>query len=242
MTSNQIPNFYPGGKMQNKPLKPGVHARREIIRKIIQAEWEPGLNLPSERNLSEQLGVTRATLREVLKLIEKEGWIKIRHGKPSCVKNFWEEGGLGILSGLNENKDLFPLSLVEELLGVRADILPICSIKAFEKNYHSFKKLLENNIPGNDSGSEDFTFFDWMLQTKIIGMSENRVYKLVFNEFEPLFLFFGKEYFKIDSARESSIKYYQDLKTSLDKNQSPHEIISQAMEESIRIWNKLSGQ
>lgn len=225
--------------MNNKPLKPAEHARREIIRKIIQGELKPGDNLYSERNLSQQLGVTRSTLREVLKLIEKEGWITIKHGKPTCVKNFWDDGGLGILSGLNENKDLFPLSLIIDLLVVRADILPVCALKAYKKNSGLLKKIIQKEIPNQNSSSQEFTRFDWMLQTNIISISENRVYKLVFNEFEPLFLFFGNEYFKSLEARDSSIKYYTDLMNSLKNDENPEKIISEAMHDSIRIWEKI---
>lgn len=223
-----------------KPIKPGAHARREIIRKIIQGEWKPGATLPSERKLSEYLGVTRATLREVLKLMEKEGWIAIKHGKPSTVKNFWDEGGLGILTGLNENKDLFPFPLIIELLEVRAGILPICAKTAFEKNLHDFKLITNLEIPGMNSSSEEFTHYDWRLQEKIVELSENRVYKLVYNEFRPLFLFFGKEYFKLNDARVSSINYYTELNSVLIKNKNPEDLISTAMTDAISIWKKLN--
>lgn len=225
-----------------KPIKPAAHARREIIRKIIQGEWKPGINLPSERNLSEYLGVTRATLREVLKLMEKEGWIAIKHGKPSTVKNFWDEGGLGILTGLNENKDLFPFPLIIELLEVRAGILPICANTAFNKNLTDFKLIMEIDIPDMDSSSQEFTHYDWRLQEKIVELSENRVYKLVYNEFRPLFLFFGQEYFKLNDARVSSIKYYNDLKLVLSGNKNPDNLIFTAMTEAISIWKKLNRE
>jgi len=223
-----------------KPIKPAVHARREIIRKIIQGEWKPGINLPSERKLSEYLGVTRATLREVLKLMEKEGWIAIKHGKSSTVKNFWDEGGLGILTGLNENKDLFPFSLIIELLEVRAGILPICAKTAFTKNLADFKLIMDMDIPTIDSTSKEFTLYDWRLQEKIVELSENRVYKLVYNEFRPLFLFFGHEYFKLNEARVSSIEYFNKLRFILSENKNPGKMISTTMTESISIWKKLN--
>lgn len=223
----------------NKPLKPTVHARKEIIRKIIQNEWPPGTKLPAERKLSGALGVTRATLREVLKLIEKEGWITIQHGKASTVKDFWKEGGLGILTGLNENKDLFPYSLIKELLIVRSDILPICAKTAFEQNSHKFKLFTEFKIPHKDSTPEEFTVFDWKIQKQIIQISQNRVYRLIYNEFQPVFFFLGKEYFKIEYARISSIKYYEQLMKDIKADLNPENTIKKAMQESIAVWNKI---
>ncbi|MDY0133047.1 MAG: GntR family transcriptional regulator [Desulforegulaceae bacterium] len=225
----------------NKPVKPGAHARSKIIRKIIKGEWEPGTNLPSERKLSKHLGVTRATLREVLKLVEKEGWISIKHGKSSTVNNFWDVGGLGILTGLNENKDLFPFPLIIDLLEVRAGILPICAKTAFNKNLDSFNQLMNLKIPQENSSPKEFTLYDWQLQEKIVEFSENRVYKLLFNDFKPLFLYFGEKYFKLKKAKTSSTTFYNELKSILAQNKNPEFLISESMKESISIWKKLNG-
>lgn len=223
----------------NKLMKPSEYARREIIRKIIQSDWDAGSSLPSERNLSTSLGITRATLREVLKLLEKEGWIKISHGRPSKVNNFWDEGGLGILSGLTENKDLFPLPLIRELLEVRADILPKCASRAFKKNFAALKKLVSGEFPSKNSSSSDFTSFDWNIQQKIILLSENRVYRLILNEFQPLLQFFSREYFKLSKGKETSVNYYFDLKNAVINRKDPEQAVKHAMKQAIVIWDGL---
>jgi len=226
----------------NKPIKPTRYARKEIIRKIIQGEWPPGTLIPSERKLSEKLGVTRATLREVLKIIEKEGWIRIKHGKSSLVKDFWSEGGLGILSGLNENKDLFPQPLIVELLEVRVDLLPICAKKAYETNLENFKDIFLSPFPDENSTAEEMTYFDWKLQDQIVSLSQNTVYRLVYNEFKPLFLYFGKEYFKLKKARISSVNFYKNLKESIFEDKlPPYNVVETSMKESLFIWNELSS-
>ncbi len=51
-------------------------------------------------NLSELIGVTRTTLREVLQRLARDGWLTIQHGKPTKVNNFWETSGLNILETL----------------------------------------------------------------------------------------------------------------------------------------------
>ncbi|MEJ1267509.1 GntR family transcriptional regulator [Pantoea ananatis] len=48
---------------------------------------------PAERELSELIGVTRTTLREVLQRLARDGWLTIQHGKPTRVNNFWENFG-----------------------------------------------------------------------------------------------------------------------------------------------------
>lgn len=41
----------------------------------------PGDRFPPERELSEQLGVSRATLREAISELQTEGWVRVRRGR-----------------------------------------------------------------------------------------------------------------------------------------------------------------
>lgn len=49
--------------------------------KILKGDFGVGMEFPSERDLSEQTGVSRATVREALRILEGEGLIEIRQGR-----------------------------------------------------------------------------------------------------------------------------------------------------------------
>lgn len=51
-----------------------------IMQLIIDGVFKPGDFLPSERDLSRQLGVSRASLREALIVLEISGWVDIQSG------------------------------------------------------------------------------------------------------------------------------------------------------------------
>ncbi len=68
----------------------------DIIESIWNNRFPPGTILPAERELSELIGVTRTTLREVLQRLARDGWLTIQHGKPTKVNNFWETSGLNV--------------------------------------------------------------------------------------------------------------------------------------------------
>ncbi|XBS68007.1 FadR/GntR family transcriptional regulator [Acerihabitans sp. KWT182] len=51
-----------------------------VISMVNKGVYSPGQALPAERDLSKQLGVSRASLREALIVLELSGWIEIRSG------------------------------------------------------------------------------------------------------------------------------------------------------------------
>jgi GntR family transcriptional regulator, transcriptional repressor for pyruvate dehydrogenase complex len=52
----------------------------QIRRRIQSGELTPGQKLPNERTLAEQLGVSRNTLREAIRMLEVSGLVSIRKG------------------------------------------------------------------------------------------------------------------------------------------------------------------
>ncbi len=65
-----------------------AYAEQELVRSILNGGYPPNTCLPSERELAGELGITRPTLRETLKKMERDGWIRIRHGKSTLVNDF----------------------------------------------------------------------------------------------------------------------------------------------------------
>ena len=53
---------------------------------IIQGNLKPGDKLPSERELSEQLGVSRSSVREALSALEAMSILDIRSGEGTFVR------------------------------------------------------------------------------------------------------------------------------------------------------------
>ena len=57
----------------------------ELRRRIAADELRPGARLPSEPSLAIELGVSRPTLREALRLMANEGWLVRKHGSGTFV-------------------------------------------------------------------------------------------------------------------------------------------------------------
>ena len=72
--------------MSAPPRRPLSHSVARALReRIVADELEPGDRLPSEPDLARNLGVSRASLREGIALLEEDGIVRRRHGSGTYV-------------------------------------------------------------------------------------------------------------------------------------------------------------
>ncbi|OBT16054.1 fatty acid metabolism regulator [Vibrio sp. UCD-FRSSP16_10] len=129
-----------------KAKSPAGFAEKYIIESIWNGRFAPGSILPAERELSELIGVTRTTLREVLQRLARDGWLTIQHGKPTKVNQFMETSGLHILDTLMTLDADNATSIVEDLLAARTSISPIFMRYAFKVNKEQSEQTLRRVI------------------------------------------------------------------------------------------------
>ena len=132
-----------------KAQSPAGFAEEYIIESIWNNRFPPGTILPAERELSELIGVTRTTLREVLQRLARDGWLTIQHGKPTKVNNFWETSGLNILETLARLDHESVPQLIDNLLSVRTNISTIFIRTAFRQHPDKAQEVLATaiNVP-----------------------------------------------------------------------------------------------
>lgn len=65
---------------------PLYHQLRELLgEKIESGEWEPGHRLPGENDLTVEFGVSRATVRQAMQLLENQGLVERIQGRGTFV-------------------------------------------------------------------------------------------------------------------------------------------------------------
>ena len=77
-----------GGRADSEPLaaRPLYQQARDLlVRKIIEGVWGPGGYLPSEHQLSRQLGVSVGTLRKATEDLVAQGLLERQHGRGTRV-------------------------------------------------------------------------------------------------------------------------------------------------------------
>src|SRR6476469_2811760 len=70
---------------------------------ILQGRFAAGTDLPPERSLADELGVSRLTLRAALARLQTEGLVESVHGSGNRVLDFRQHGGIDLLTHLLGN-------------------------------------------------------------------------------------------------------------------------------------------
>ncbi|HIF9179417.1 TPA: fatty acid metabolism transcriptional regulator FadR [Photobacterium damselae] len=129
-----------------KADSPATFAEKYIIESIWNNHFPQGSILPAERELSELIGVTRTTLREVLQRLARDGWLTIQHGKPTRVNNYMDTSGLNILDTLITLDGQDVQRVLTDLLAARTDISSIFMRYAVKGNAEESSKLIQHVI------------------------------------------------------------------------------------------------
>jgi len=101
---------------------------RKMVTHLIRGDWGPGERIPPERELCQQLGVGRASLREALKALEIMGMIETRLGDGTYVCQRSEFLSRPLLWAITSSSEAEAQELVEarklievELAGLAAE-------------------------------------------------------------------------------------------------------------------------
>jgi len=233
-----------GGEMEIRKvtvLNTADQIEKNIVTAILEGELPPGSKLPSERDLAEHLGVTRPTLRETLKQLAKEGWLKIQHGRPTLVADYWQEGGLGVLRTLAKHGDLLTPDLIGHLLEFRASLQPVVALAAARRDPGALLERLQKASALPDR-PRDYAEYDWQLHVLMADLTGNPIYRLIINDFGQAYAVLARFYFQEPEQRRRSHRYYQALAEALGKGHPVDQVVFEAMEESALVWQELTRQ
>lgn len=223
------------------PLRPAELIENRLINAVIDGEFPINSNLPPERELAQRLGVTRPTLREALQRLARDGWIEIRHGKATRVRDYWHEGNLAVLGTIVRHQDHLPADFVPNLLQVRELLAPAYTRLAVKRSAKTVARFLEGYQDLLDT-PDTFARADWVLHQFLTIESGNPVFTLILNGFKELYPLMGSIYFTPPKARLHSRKFYADLLAAAQARDAAaaEDITREVMQHSLELWKAIS--
>lgn len=158
---------------------------RGLRARILSGELAPGDAVPSERAMSEELGVNRHAVREALKRLQQAGLVQISQGGATRVRDWRDSAGLEVLLDLVEQGSEPSGVLIRSVLEMRAsvgiDAARLCAARGSGATRASVEKLAAataDAIEGGEVASLEGFVSLWEL---IVDASENVAYRLGLN-------------------------------------------------------------
>ncbi len=224
------------------PQKPTELTESRLITAILSGKFPIGSNLPAERELAVELGVTRPTLREAYQRISRDGWVEIRQGHPTRVRNYWVEGNLGVLSSMARYPEHMPKDYVENLLAIRLLLSPTYTRLAAAQARELAVELLTITIQTEDS-CNSFVSADWNLHHQLTILSGNPIFTLILNGFEELYCKMAEIYFAHSESRKHSKAFYLALlEATRNRDLERVEILTrETMAETLDLWSQVNS-
>ncbi len=223
--------------------KPAEMAENRLLDGILSGHFSINSTLPGERELAEQIGVTRPTLREALQRLARDGWLDIQHGKPTRVQDYWHEGSMAVLSVLAQSPAHQPPDFVANLLELRVLLAPAYTCQAVQAASSEIANSLEKYVEIEDIPSV-FANADWELHYLLTQRATNPVFRLLLNSFHTIYVLLGEKYFTYPECRTSSRKFYRELRDcALSKSaEKAGNLTRRVMEESLALWQKMKKE
>ncbi|HRQ37176.1 MAG TPA: fatty acid metabolism transcriptional regulator FadR [Chloroflexota bacterium] len=224
------------------PQRPNSYAEHMLINAILDGNFPPGSNLPGERDLAVQLGVTRPTLREAIQRLARDGWLTVQQGKPTAVNNIWQDGGLNVLSGLVRHSEHLPPGFITNLLEVRLHLAPAYTARAVALAAAVLAEFLQSQATLPDEPAA-FARFDWQLHRLLTQQCGNPIYGLILNGFTDFYEQLARLYFALPDSRAASQAYYAALASAVTQQDAAlaETVTRQAMQQSMELWQAARG-
>ncbi|MCC3866930.1 FadR/GntR family transcriptional regulator [Terrisporobacter mayombei] len=161
----------------------------QIQKNIIDGDLKKGDRLPSERELSELMNISRTSIREALRVLESMGVVESIHGEGNFICSNTEKSLLQPLSMMfklnnGEYKDIFELRKVLEVENAR-----LAAIRATDMDCRellSIVKEMEEESKGANR-NEILVELDKRFHNKVASMSKNCLIESLFNTASMLF-------------------------------------------------------
>ncbi len=105
-----------------------------LLADVLGGRLAPGDAVPSERALSDQLGVNRHAVREAIKRLQQAGLVSVSQGGATRVTDWRRTAGLDLLTSLSAAypaPDLVP-AIAEMRAAIGADVARLCALRAPE--------------------------------------------------------------------------------------------------------------
>lgn len=166
--------------MTRKVLTPVVRTTltadicRQMVNHLIRGVWREGEKIPAERDLCQQLGVGRASLREALKALEIMGMIETRLGDGTYVCKRSDFFSRPLLWAIASGSEADVRELVEARVLIEVELAGLAADRAKSADIRQLEDLLAQ-MEKSKANPQDFVQADINFHLAIARAASNGI-------------------------------------------------------------------
>jgi GntR family transcriptional regulator, transcriptional repressor for pyruvate dehydrogenase complex len=127
---------------------------RQMVSHLIRGVWDEGDKIPAERDLCQQLGVGRASLREALKALEIMGMIETRLGDGTYVCKRSDFFSRPLLWAIVSGSEADARELIEARIFIEVELAGLAAERANAEDVKRLSELLDRMIKAKRNPQE----------------------------------------------------------------------------------------
>mgnify|MGYP006281820675 CR=1 FL=1 len=191
----------------------------DIIEKIKSEQFAPGERLPSEKSLSEEFDISRASTREALQKLEVLGLIDIKHGKGSFVSDSpYLKPIQEIVASKLLTADVGVQELLETRLYIEQGTVKLASINVSESELSELEKVvgeMDKAVEGNDV--ESFSELDLKFHLLIGRISGNTLMRRMLRTIRDIMREQQERINRVDGVMSVSQEHHEKILEAIEK-------------------------
>lgn len=177
-----------------------------IQKQIMSGQIKAGDKLPTERELSENFQVNRATVREALRKLENLGLLEIRHGDGLYAKNYLESGNFDLIKAafnMDGGKEVM-MNILEARRYLVPQMAYLAAQRRTTKDLEDLKRVV-------DDPEMSMLEKDIQVHQAIARSTQNLLCTIGLNFFNQIFRDYGYLYFDNPKNIERSRKFHGEI-------------------------------
>ena len=184
---------------------------------ILEGNLKPGDQLPSERELVEQLGVSRTVVREAFRLLQERGLVRIITGSGTYVTQAdweWFLNPLGFCYRVKKNSFL---DLIEIRRFLELEIAALAAQRGTDSDVEALENeitTMEAAIPGIETDPaklERFIQADLAFHNNLAQASGNMLFPVLLSSIVDLLHDFRRQASSMPGAPRQALLYHREL-------------------------------
>ncbi len=185
----------------------------QLLGELMEGELAAGERLPSERRLAEVLGVSRPAVREALQRLAHAGYVDVRQGDTTTVRDFRRHGGLDLLPRLLLSGGGLDLAVARSILEARAYVGPRIAQLAAERSGTKLAEPLGQAVAKLEADADPVARQYAALEywQVLVDGADSIAFRLMFNSMRAAYLPLIDALAALMSAEVEQIEAYRQL-------------------------------